>query len=104
MAEKARVARRRGGQFGSAAFVTGALDLVRSRDIFLALANPPAAPTLVIYGTDTPPRSLAEMEALAAAPGIAARRLASGSLGVHEECPGAVADALRPFLLGEDRP
>ncbi len=69
--EKAQVARRRGGRFGSAAFVTGALDPVRDRDALLALASPPAAPTLVVYGANTPPRSLAEMVALARAPGVA---------------------------------
>jgi pimeloyl-ACP methyl ester carboxylesterase len=100
VAEKAGVARRPGGRFGSAAFVTGALDLVRERDAFLALAAPPAAPTLVVYGADTPPRSRAEMEALGQAPGIGSRRLAAGSLGLHEEHPDAVAEALRPFLLG----
>lgn len=102
VAEKVRVARRRGGRFGSAAFVTGALDVERDRGAFLALASPPTAPTLVVYGVDTPPKSLAEMEALAQVPDVAARRLASGSLGVHEEHPDAVADALHPFLLGKD--
>jgi pimeloyl-ACP methyl ester carboxylesterase len=103
IADKARVARRRGGRFASAAFVTGALDLVRDRAAFLALAEPPAAPTLVLYGADTPPKSLAEIEALVQLPGIASRRLATGSLGLHEERADAVAEALRPFLLGHAR-
>lgn len=101
VAEKAKVARRRGGRFGSAAFVTGALDPVRGLDAFLGLAAPLAAPTLVAYGAGTPPKSLAGMEALVRLPGIGSRRLASGSLGIHEECAGAVAEALRPFLLGQ---
>lgn len=101
VASKAKVARRRGGRFGSAAFVTGALDPVHDRDAFLGLAAPPSAPTLLVYGADTPPRSAAEMEALAQVPGIAAHRLASGSLGLYEEHPGAVADVLRPFLLDQ---
>ena len=103
VADKARVARRRGGRFGSAAFVTGALDPVQDQAAFLALAGPPAVPTLVIYGADTPPRSAAEMDALAQVPGVASHRLAAGSLGVHEEHPGAVAETLRPFLRGEAR-
>lgn len=101
VAAKATIARRRGGRFGSAAFVSGALDLVRGRDAFLRLADPPPAPTLVLYGANTPPRSLAEIEALARVPGIAARRLDAGALGVHEESPERVAAVLRPFLLGE---
>ena len=99
VAGKAEVARRRGGRFGSAAFVTGALDPVHDRVAFIDLASPPSAPTLVVYGADTPPRSAAEMEALAQVPGIEVRRLASGSLGLHEEHPDVVADVLRPFLL-----
>ena len=86
VAAKSALARRRGGRFGSAAFVTGALDVVRDRDAFLALASPPAAPILVLYGDATPPRSLAEMTALAALPGVAsqlrARRVAGAVRGV----------------------
>ena len=100
VAGKARVARRRGGCFGSAAFVTGSLDLVRDRDAFLELAAPPAAPTLVLYGAGTPRKSLAEIEALVRLPGIASGRFTTGSLGLHEECRDVVAEALRPFLLG----
>ena len=100
IAEKAKVARRRGGRFGSAAFVTGALDPVRDQAAFLGLAVPPSTPILLVYGPGTPPKSRAGMEALALLPGIASRRLATGSLGVHEECAGAVAEVIRPFLLG----
>jgi pimeloyl-ACP methyl ester carboxylesterase len=95
---KASVARRRGARHGSAAFVTGGLDPVRDRQSFLALASPPPAPILVIYGADTPPRSRMEMEVLAALPGIESRCLARGSLGVHEEKPDAVAEAASSFL------
>ncbi len=101
VASKAKVARRRGGRFGSAAFVTGALDPVHDRAAFLNLAGPPTAPTLLVYGADTPPRSAAEMEALAHVPGIAVHRLAAGSLGLYEEHADAVADVLRPFLLDQ---
>lgn len=104
VADKARVARRRGGRFGSAAFVTGALDLVRDRATFLAFVEPPAAPTLVVYGANTPPKSLADIEALARMPGICSERLTVGSLGLHEEHAEAVAEALRPFLLSQARP
>jgi pimeloyl-ACP methyl ester carboxylesterase len=98
--QKTAAARRHGGRFGSAAFVTGALDPVRDRESFLALASPPSAPTLVVYGADTPPRSRAEMEALAALPGFESCRLDRGSLGVYEEDATAVADAVEPFLRG----
>jgi pimeloyl-ACP methyl ester carboxylesterase len=101
VAAKAGIARRRGGRFGSAAFVTGALDPVRGRDAFLRLADPPPAPTMLLYGAGTPPKSLAEIEALARVPGITARRLDRGALGLHEEAPEQVAALIRPFLLAE---
>ncbi len=101
VATKARVAHRRGGRFGSGAFVTGALDPVRDRAAFLDLAAPPGPPILVLYGADTPVKSLAEIEALVGVAGVTGRRLESGALGLHEEDADAVAKALRPFLLGD---
>ena len=100
---KAGLARRPGGRFGSAAFVTGALDPVRDRASFLALTSPPTAPTLVLYGADTPPRSRKEIEDLAGLPGIRGHCLDRGSLGIHEEHPAAVADILIPFLVEATR-
>jgi hypothetical protein len=101
---KSAVARRSGGRSGSAAFVTGALDPVRDRQSFLALTSPVAASILIVYGADTPPRSRAEMEALAALPGIESCRLEVGSLGIHEEDAGAVIAAIGPFLRGGPEP
>src|ERR1700744_915912 len=45
-------------------FVSGALDRVDSRAAFLELARRADAPILVVYGGETPPRSLADMGAL----------------------------------------
>jgi hypothetical protein len=45
----------------------------------------------VFYGAETPPRSRAEMEALAALPNIRSVRLPRGKLAVHEEFPDATA-------------
>jgi pimeloyl-ACP methyl ester carboxylesterase len=101
VAGKAEVARRRGGRFGSAAFVTGALDPVRDEAAFLEVADLSSVPVFVVYGASTPPKSLAGMEALTRLPGITSLRLGAGSLGVHEESASAVAEALRPFLLGK---
>jgi hypothetical protein len=53
---------------------------------------------LLVYGTETPRRSLAETEALALIDGVESVRLARGKLAVHEEFPGDVAAALQPFL------
>jgi pimeloyl-ACP methyl ester carboxylesterase len=79
-------------------FVTGRLDPLASRDEFLALARRAAAPILVVYGAETPPKSRAEMEALAALPGIRSIRLPRGKLAVHEEFPDATAEAIDAFL------
>jgi hypothetical protein len=52
----------------------------------------------VIYGAETPPRSRAEMEALATIPGIRSITLPRGKLSVHEEFPGTTFEAMAPFL------
>jgi pimeloyl-ACP methyl ester carboxylesterase len=96
--EKRKVVKAKGARFGSVGFVTGGLDRVSSRAEFLALAGRTRAPILLVYGGDTPSRSLAEMEALAALPGVRAIRLAHGKLSVYEEFPDDVVSAIRPFL------
>ena len=94
---KRRVARRPGARFGSAAFVTGALDPVDGRSAFLALLDPPPAPTLLLRGEATPPRSAAEMDAMAAAPGVESCRV-PGALSPHEEHAAALAPPVMRFL------
>lgn len=59
-----------GARFAPAAFVTGDLDPVISREDFLARFQPLTLPLMVIIGEQTPPKSQAEMEALASLPGI----------------------------------
>ncbi len=98
VASKSAIARRSGGRFGAAAFVTGGLDLVRDRQSFADLVSPPTAPTLMVYGADTPLRSRIEMEAILALPGLRCSRVASGSLGLHEENAALVAEIVLPFL------
>jgi hypothetical protein len=79
------------------AFVTGHLDPVSDRAAFLALFDPPSAPILVLCGNATPPRSKAEMAALAQQSGIDLRWVA-GSLGLHEEYAKTIADPILRFL------
>lgn len=98
LARKARIARRPGGRFGSGAFVTGGLDIVRDRAAFVALATGLACPLLLIYGRDTPPKSRADMEALAGLAGVRSRRMDRGALGIHEEFADAIADEVIPFV------
>jgi pimeloyl-ACP methyl ester carboxylesterase len=96
--DKRNVMDAKGARFASVAFVTGALDRVASRTEFLGLADRAGVPILLVYGGDTPRRSLAEMEALTRLPGVETARLAGGKLSVHEEFPDDVVVALRPFL------
>lgn len=96
--EKLAVTRARGARFASVRFVTGALDPLESREQWLDLARRTQVPTLIVYGEQTPPRSRAEMDALAAIPGMRSVRLPQGKLALHEEFPDAVAQAVMPFL------
>lgn len=96
--EKLDVVHAPGARFASVRFVTGRLDPLDTRVAFLALAQRAAVPILLIYGAETPPRSQAEMDALAALPGVRSVRLHHGKLSVHEEFPDATMEAIRPFL------
>ena len=97
---KRAVTRAAGARHASVRFVTGALDRVDSRHAFLDLVRGVPVPILVVYGAETPRRSLAEIEALADLPGVHLERLPRGKLAVHEEFPDAVAALVTPFLAG----
>ena len=77
-------------------FVSGGLDRVQSRAAFLDLARRSDVPILVIYGDQTPPKSRAEMEALAELPHVQVERLANGKLSIHEEFPDVVTSTIMP--------
>jgi pimeloyl-ACP methyl ester carboxylesterase len=98
LSEKLAVVRAGGARFASVRFVTGRLDPLASREEFLKCAQRAMAPILVIYGSETPQRSRAEIEALAAHPGISSVRLPRGKLSVHEEFADATVEAIAPFL------
>jgi pimeloyl-ACP methyl ester carboxylesterase len=101
LAERMRLTRQAGARFASACFVTGALDPFDDRAAFLAAAKHVQCPMLMVYGPDTPPKSRAEMEALADLPGIESRLLARGSLGIAEELAGDLAPLIDSFLSAE---
>ena len=97
---KRAVTRAPGARHASVRFVTGALDLVESRGAFLDLARRARVPILVIYGAETPRRSLSEIEALGELPNVRLERLPKGKLAVHEEFPDDAAALVAPFLAG----
>lgn len=99
-ADKMAVTRAPGARHASVRFVSGGLDRVGDREAFLGLAAGAGVPILLVRGAETPPRSLAEMEALGALPGVATVRLPKGKLSVHEEFPAEVAAEVLRFLDG----
>jgi pimeloyl-ACP methyl ester carboxylesterase len=99
LAEKITVTRSSGARYASVRFVTGALDKIQDRAELLSLVAHVADPILVLYGAGTPPKSKAEMEALAGLKNVSAVALPSGKLAVHEEFPDDTASAVRAFLL-----
>jgi pimeloyl-ACP methyl ester carboxylesterase len=96
--EKLAVTRAPGSRFASIRFVTGELDPIETRQQFLALARQAAIPMLMVYGDQTPPRSRAEMEALATIDGMQSVRIPRGKLSLHEEFADQVAQVIAPFL------
>lgn len=94
---KHQITQQPGARFAPAAFVTGALDPVKSRDDFLAWFQALSTPVMVVIGEQAPPKSKAEMEVLAELPGVQVKRL-PGTLGLHEEFAAEVAELILPFL------
>jgi pimeloyl-ACP methyl ester carboxylesterase len=94
---KHRITQQPGARFAPAAFVTGSLDSALNRDDFLAGVQESTLPIMVIIAKQAPPKSKAEMEALAELPEVQVKRL-PGTLGMHEEFANEVAEAVLPFL------
>jgi pimeloyl-ACP methyl ester carboxylesterase len=86
-----------GARYAPVAFVTGGLDPVPSREVFLQSIESLACPVMVVVAEQAPPPSKAEMEAISALPDVQSTRL-PGTLGLVEEYGDAVAKEIRPFL------
>ncbi|MTJ53129.1 alpha/beta hydrolase [Anabaena sp. UHCC 0253] len=86
-----------GARFASAAFVTGNIDTFRTQSEFLSLVQSLSIPIMAILGASSPPKSRQEMDALAALPNVDSV-VVPGSLGLHEEFPVEVFEAILPFL------
>jgi pimeloyl-ACP methyl ester carboxylesterase len=94
---KYQITQQPGARFAPAAFVTGALDPAANRDEFLSWSQGLSTPVMVVIGEQAPPKSKAEMEALAKLPGLQVKQL-PGTLGLHEEYAVEVAEVVLPFL------
>ena len=98
ISEKQRVIGAPGARFSSAAFVTGRLDRVHSREEFLNLARRVGGPILLAYGAETPPKSRAEIESFAALATVRSLVIERGKLGFYEEFSGEILAVLETFL------
>ncbi len=92
IAERQAIARQRGARYASAAFVTGGLDPFSDPQGWISAARNLASPLTVVVADQSPPKSLAEMQALAA---VADRVLhLPGRLGAHQEFGAELAALL----------
>ncbi|EXB44683.1 hypothetical protein L484_015940 [Morus notabilis] len=92
--------KREGARYAPAAFLTGLLDPVQSREEFLKLfADIEGKVPVVVVSTDgSPKRSKAEMEALRGVKGVSKFVKVPGALLPQEEYPLLVAEELYQFL------
>ncbi|XP_078180227.1 alpha/beta-Hydrolases superfamily protein [Carex rostrata] len=92
--------KRKGARYVPAAFLTGLLDPVKTREEFLQLFADleGKVPVLVVSTTRAPKRSKAEMEALKGAKGVTKFVEVPGALLPQEEYPLTVSEELYGFL------
>ncbi|MDJ0573619.1 MAG: alpha/beta hydrolase [Xenococcaceae cyanobacterium MO_234.B1] len=97
IAQKHQITSKNGARYAPAAFVTGAIDPVANREEFLHLLSSVSMPVLIILAENAPPKSKAEMIAMAELEKVKVVRL-TGTLGIHEEYPEAVTEAIKNFI------
>ena len=97
MQQKYDITQQPGARYAPAAFVTGTLDPMQSREEFLQTGRSLGVSTMIVIGEKSPMQSKAEMEAFANLPGVQSYSI-PGSLGLHEEYAGEVAASILPFL------
>ena len=83
ISERQQIARQPGARFASAAFVSGGLDPYDDPQGWITAALNLGAPLTVVVADQSPPKSLAEMQALAVVADWVLHL--SGRLGAHEE-------------------
>jgi pimeloyl-ACP methyl ester carboxylesterase len=94
---KWRSTKGKNARFAPAAFVTGGLDLIKTREKWLDWFQPLPIPVLTVIGEQMPAKSREEVEILAHFTAVQVHRM-PGALGLHEEYPQALADRILPFL------
>jgi pimeloyl-ACP methyl ester carboxylesterase len=99
LAQKRELTQQPGARYGAGAFVTGGLDPYLDRFEAMAHLQSLSIPVLMAIGEGSPPKSKAEMLALAAVPNVVSHTL-PGTLGMHEEYPAELYGVILPFLGG----
>lgn len=89
--------RQPGARYALAAFVTGTLDPVQTREQFLAYFTKLSTPVMAVVANQAPVASKAEMAAIAALPGVQSIAM-EGSLGLAEEYGDTIAAVILPFF------
>ncbi|MBE9117698.1 alpha/beta hydrolase [Lusitaniella coriacea LEGE 07157] len=97
IARKHQITSKPGARYAPAAFVTGAIDPVNNREEFLQLLESVLMPVAIVLAENAPPKSKAEMSAMAELDTVQTVRL-RGTLGIYEEYPEAVTEAIQNFL------
>ncbi len=95
--QKRQITQQSGARFGAAAFVTGGLDPYLDRSTAITQLQSLTIPVFVAIGASSPPKSKAEMIALSEAVNVTSCIL-PGTLGLHEEYPRELHDAILSFL------
>jgi pimeloyl-ACP methyl ester carboxylesterase len=98
LAAKRAVTEVPGARHASFRFVAGELDLFTDREAFLDTVRRIGTDILVAYGSQTPRKSKAEMEALGSLANVNAVELPRGKLSFYEEFPDETAEAIIRFL------
>jgi pimeloyl-ACP methyl ester carboxylesterase len=97
MSRKRQLTQQPGARYGAGAFVTGGLDPYLDRADAIAHLQSLNIPVLIAIGENSPPKSKAEMFALAEVSGVTSVTL-PGTLGMHEEYPTELYEVIYPFL------
>jgi pimeloyl-ACP methyl ester carboxylesterase len=97
IAQKHQITSKHGARYAPAAFVTGAIDPVATREEFLSYVSCVSIPVLIILAENAPPKSKAEMLAMAELEQVQTVRL-PGTLGIYEENSQAVTEAIQHFI------
>ncbi len=97
LSQKRQLTQQPGARFGAAAFVTGGLDPYVDRSDAIAHLQSLSIPVTIAIGENSPPKSKAEMFALAEVAHVTSFSL-PGTLGLHEEYPAELYTHIKPFL------